>query len=98
MTRAEVRVTLHHSQGFPASQHLHRPQIHAGHDEPGGEAVAVTVPGVADESGGILPLFFKSRSRPPDRLREGTGDRAICCSEDRLLRIVWPLPAGAEID
>src|SRR5262245_7053269 len=98
MARGEMGVPKHHAEELPAPKLLDGPEVHASHNKPAGEAVAVRVPSVAFESAGVLPLCTEPGLSLSDCVREETRHRSIRSVEDRLFWIVRPLPLSTEIE
>src|SRR5437868_1679764 len=81
--RREMAVSLDHSQRAPAAQFLNRTGIHASHDEPRRERMAISVPSVAVETSAVLPRCLKRRLGLLHRLREELVSLGVTTGEDR---------------
>ena len=96
--RREVAIPRDHAERLPASEHLHCAEINAGHNQPRGKGVAITMPRVAVQSARVAPGIPKCGLAAFDSSTEEPHGLAIRQREDRLACIIWPPAPRAQIE
>src|SRR5206468_8363358 len=96
--RREVAIPRDHAERLLASEHLHRAEINAGHDQPRRKGVAVTVPRVAVQAARVAPGIPKCGLAAFDSSAEEPHSLAVREREERLACIIWPTARSGQIE